>query len=200
MGLTAARLWGVERVTSVKRWESSKMNLIRVTVPEHEMYQKALELYHISFPAHEQREAVSQAEILGDEAYHFNLIYEEAFFVGLVLCWETERFLYVEHFCILPEMRNRKYGQKALELLKQQGKTVILEIDPPVDEIAVRRKGFYERCGFVENPYPHIHPPYHRGNSGHSLVIMTAPGSIGQEEYDAFRGYLEAHFMAGVFS
>jgi len=44
-----------------------------------------------------------------------------------------------------------------------------------VDEIARRRKGFYERCGYAENPYPHVHPPYHCGNKGHELVVMSAP-------------------------
>ena len=28
------------------------------------------------------------------------------------------------------------------------------------ESISQRRKGFYEWCGFVENPYPHVHPAY----------------------------------------
>ena len=52
----------------------------------------------------------------------------------------------------------RRYGAKALEELGRDGKTVVLEIDPPVDEIARRRQGFYQRCGFAVNPYPHVHP------------------------------------------
>lgn len=78
----------------------------------------------------------------------------------------------IEHFCILPEMRNKQYGQKALALLAKQGKTLILEIDPPKDDISKRRKGFYERCGFTENLFTHIHPSYHKENGGHHLVIM----------------------------
>ena len=38
--------------------------------------------------------------------------------------------------------------EKALEFLSRRGKNVLLEIDPPVDETANRRKGFYERCSF----------------------------------------------------
>lgn len=59
-------------------------------------------------------------------------------------------------------MRNKQYGQKTLSLLAKQGKTLILEIDPPKDDISKRRKGFYERCGFTENFFTHIHPPYHK--------------------------------------
>lgn len=176
------------------------MQFERLTNKEHKMYRKAMEVYSISFPSHEQREAVSQVKILSDDEYYFSLIYEEEVFVGLVLYWETKDFVYVEHFCILPEMRNRKYGEKALRLLGQGGKTVILEIDPPIDAISVRRKKFYERSGFVENPYFHIHPPYHRGNIGHSLVIMSLPERLTQPEYEAFKGYLERHVMEDVFS
>lgn len=176
------------------------MRFVRLTSEKHEMYGKTLELYGISFPSHERREAASQAKILRDEEYCFQLIYDEEAFVGIVLYWETADFIYVEHFCILPEMRNRKYGQSVLQLLGREGKAVILEIDPPVDAISVRRKAFYERCGFVENPYPHVHPPYHKGNVGHQLVLMTSPAKITQAEYDIFKDYLDRRVMDNVFS
>ena len=175
------------------------MNTERITSPRHPLYKRALYLYQISFPLHEQREAFSQTAILHDDAYHFDLIYDAGTFVGLVLYWETSDYIYIEHFCILPEMRNKKYGQRTLSLLKTRQKTLILEIDPPIDAISVRRKGFYERCGFIENPYPHIHPPYHKGNKGHELVIMSSPVSISQAEYDAFHAYLQEKIMNHAF-
>lgn len=148
---------------------------------------------------HKQREALSQTAILHDDAYHFDLIYDAGTFVGLVLYWETPEYIYLEHFCILPEMRNLKYGQRTLSLLKTRQKTLILEIDPPIDAISVRRKGFYERCGFMENPYPHIHPPYHKENKGHELVIMSSPAPISQAVYDAFHAYLRDKIMHHAF-
>ena len=167
------------------------MHLERITNPLHSMYNRALELYQISFPLHEQREAFSQAEILRDDDYHFDLIYDADIFVGIVLYWERLDNVYIEHFCILPEMRNKQYGQRVLSLLKEKQKTLILEIDPPIDAISIRRKAFYERCGFVGNPYPHVHPPYHKGNKGHELVVMSNPMPISQVEYDAFYDYLQ---------
>ena len=176
------------------------MRFERLTSKDHPLYEKALELYRISFPAHEQREASSQADILSDEQYHFTLVYHDDAFAGLILFWETQKFIYVEHFCILPQMRNQKLGQTALQLLSQRQKAVILEIDPPDDEISQRRKRFYERCGFLDNPYAHVHPPYHRGIAGHALVIMSAPHRLSQNEYDAFRLYLDRHVMENAFS
>ena len=99
------------------------MRIERLTDKHHPMYPAALALYGSSFPHHEQREAASQEAILQDEEYCFGLLYDEDAFVGLALYWETETFLYLEHFCILPEKRNRRYGQRGLELLLRSGKT-----------------------------------------------------------------------------
>ena len=52
------------------------MRFDRITDTQHEMYKKAMELYANSFPLHEQREAKSQASILGDSEYHFALAYD----------------------------------------------------------------------------------------------------------------------------
>ena len=175
------------------------MRFERITDTQHEMYKKAMVLYADSFPPHEQREAKSQAAILGDDEYHFALAYDDDSFVGEALYWEWASYIYVEHLCILPEMRNKAYGGKVLELLAAKNKKVILEIDPPVDDISVRRRGFYERSGFVENSYAHVHPPYHRGNKGHELVVMSYPGALSPEEYDCFRDYLNGHVMKDAF-
>lgn len=166
----------------------------------HLLYKQALELYRVSFPFHEQRESVSQEAILSNDLYHFDLIYDGESFVGLVLYWERSDYIYIEHFCIQPELRNRQYGQRALSLLQEKGKIMILEIDPPIDAISMRRKGFYERCGFVENPYPHIHPPYHKENTGHELVIMSNPRLILQSEYDSFNSFLKGIIMNHAFA
>ena len=105
----------------------------------------------------------------------------------------------MEHFCILPALRNRRYGQRALSMLCAQGKTVILEIDPPEDETARRRQGFYQRCGFTVNPFPHVHPPYHVSvPPGHPLVVMSCPDALSPEQYRAFRTYLKSTVMADV--
>lgn len=175
------------------------MNFERVIDSSHPMFDTAIELYKVSFPAHEQREEFSQKEILHDEAYHFDLIYDEDEFVGIVLYWEHSDFIYLEHFCILPKMRNRRYGHRVLTLFEEKGKNLILEIDPPIDEISIRRLRFYQRCGFIENPYTHIHPPYHKEYDGHVLAVMTNPRILFQSEYDEFNTYLKDHIMNDVF-
>lgn len=169
------------------------MEFKRITNIQHPLYQEAMNLYKISFPYHEQRELISQSQILNHDEYHFDVICDDGNFVGEVLYWSIENLLYIEHFCILPTMRNKQYGQRVLALLQE--KPLVLEIDPPKDEISLRRKAFYERCGFVENHYCHIHPPYHKENSGHELVIMSSPRTLTEREYDVFNRYLQNVIM-----
>ena len=173
------------------------MEFERITTPEHPLYAEAIGLYKTSFPPHEQRESASQEEILSHPAYHFTAVCDGGAFVGEALYWDIGGARYMEHLCVMPAMRNRRCGQKILEALRD--KPLILEIDPPVDDISRRRRGFYERCGFVENPYSHVHPPYHRGNKGHELVVMSRPGELSAAEYDCFRTYLNGHVMKNVF-
>ncbi len=172
-----------------------KMKFVRLSSAAGGLYEDAINLYRDSFPLHEQREAEAQAGIMEKEAYQFNLIYEEKEPVGLLLCWETDSFIYVEHFCISPGMRNRRYGRRALDLLCRRSKTVILEIDPPVDEISTRRKGFYERAGFHPNRFVHIHPPYHKEYSGHSLEVMSYPAVLTDSMYQEFYDFLKKIVM-----
>ena len=166
------------------------MELRRMTSSADALYPAAMALYRDSFPFHEQRVAAAQAAVMGVEEYHFDVIRDGDDWVGLMLYWAADTFLYVEHFCIRPELRGRRYGEWALGLLAEQGKQIILEIDPPVDEISVRRRGFYERCGFCANPYSHVHPSYHAGARGHELVVMSSAAPLTQSEYRHFFDYL----------
>ncbi len=167
----------------------------RVTDARHEMFPTAMELYRSSFPKHEQRLAPSQRRILSDPEYNFMLIYSADAFVGLMLYWENDDFIYLEHFCTLPEMRGKGLGAKALNKLVSGGKTVILEIDPPEDEISCRRREFYERCGFLCCGYDYIHLPYRADDAGHRLVIMSSPAAVDEAQFAAFRDYMRSRVM-----
>jgi hypothetical protein len=66
--------------------------------------------------------------------------------------------------------------------------SVILEIDPPVDELAVRRKRFYQRLGFKTNSYAHLlHLPYREQFPPHELAVMSYPKYLTEMEYQTFQ-------------
>lgn len=97
-------------------------------------------------------------------------------------------------------MRNKKYGERTLSLLREKNKTLILEIDPPEDDISKRRKAFYQRCGFSENLFKFIHPPYHKEGKGFPLEIMTYPKHISKDIFDTFSTYHKNKVMKNVYS
>lgn len=117
------------------------MHFERLTSADDPRFSATMEGYAVSFPPHEQREPASQRAIMTDPAYRFNLIYDGGAPVGAMLCWETETFIYVEHFFILPHLRGHACGSRALALLGGRGKTVILEIDPPADDVSLLPQG-----------------------------------------------------------
>lgn len=170
----------------------------RLCSPNDEMYKKAIALYNESFPYHEKREEKSQIEILKNSLYHFLLAFDNESFIGLVLYWENDGFIYVEHLCVMKEKRNQHYGEKILNELKRENKVIILEIDPPIDEIAKRRELFYDCCGFKTNDFSHIHPSYHKDCSGHLLRIMSYPNVLRKKEYSLFYAFLKEEVMKDV--
>ena len=94
------------------------MELIRLRDSRGKIFDTAMKLYEKSFPKYERRSYDAQQRAMYDEQYHFDLIYDEGEFIGEVLYWDTDSFIYIEHFCILTEKRNRKYGERTLSMLQ----------------------------------------------------------------------------------
>ena len=95
----------------------------------------------------------------------------------------------LEHLAVEPVLRGHNYGARILHDLCRRAGRVILEIDPPEDEISRRRRGFYERNGFVYNEYDYIHPSYLRPPQPHRLMVMSYPEAISPAEFEAFRTF-----------
>ena len=81
--------------------------------------------------------------------------------LGLLTTWHFETFVYIEHFAIAPALRSQGYGTEALKtFISKQEKPIILEAEPPTDDITRRRIGFYQRNGLTMYDFPYIQPAY----------------------------------------
>lgn len=156
----------------------------------------AMALYRRSFPAHELRLWPDQQAVMNDPLYHFDLCLLDGAQAGLILYWDFGAYIYVEHFCVEPTMRGHGLGTLILAELAKKSRPIILEIDPLTDDVAVRRKGFYERCGYIANGFAHVHPPYQAANHGHALIVMSHPRALSQAEFDTFTVDLREKVMA----
>lgn len=87
-----------------------------------------------------------------------------------------------------PQMRGKRIGSKLLGdfIAANAGKTVVLEIDPPEDEVSKRRLAFYERVGFTNTGRIFRHPSYNKNGTGHDLLILSYPGELDETAYRKF--------------
>ena len=173
------------------------MYLLRLTNNDHPLFDAAYQLYTDAFPYEERRDTDEQLRVLQKEDYHFDLLMDQDRLLGIVLYWQTGDMIYLEHLATIEQIRGKGTGTAALGLLKEKGKTIILEIEPPSDDLTRRRLGFYQRNGFILTPHDHIQLKYHLGDEDLTLKILSYPHGIQAEEYSAFRTYLDQEVGLG---
>ena len=172
------------------------LNFHRISDNADELFGWAFKLYEISFPEHEQRLIKRQAALLENPLYHFEALTQAGQPAGLIAYWDFPQYTYIEHYAIAPELRGMSLGSLAISLFVQGRGLTILEIDPPLDTVSVRREGFYHRLGFKTNHFPHVHPAYRKHFQPHQLVIMSCPNELSELEYERFADNLKAQVMS----
>lgn len=155
---------------------------------------EAWEVYENSFPYCERWNAADYDRAFADPHFTADGIWRGDEFVGLIFHWNAGDFDYVEHLAISPKLRGQDMGSKALAAFSE-GRRVILEIDPPVDEISIRRLHFYQRLGFVENPQEYIHPSFRRPFTPHKLVLMSSPTLLTDAEARTFADFIRERVL-----
>lgn len=152
---------------------NERLQFIPFTSPADRGWAKAMEIYRRSFPYKEQRSEEDHIRALADPAFRAEGIWRGDEFVGILYYWHTDAWDYVEHLAVCASLRGQNLGSEVFGAFCRD-RRVILEIDPPVDEISVRRLHFYRRLGFVENPHEYIHPSYRQPFEPHRLVLLSA--------------------------
>lgn len=155
------------------------------------LYDWAMALLAVSFPPEERREDILQRQALSHPDYRLQAIMDGDEPVGVVGYFDAPNFIYFENFCISPSKRNGGYGSQTLKLLTSLGKTFILEIELPTDELTRRRKAFYERNGMVVNTYSHVQPHYRKDDPDLPLLVLSYGRQITRSQYDELRSYLD---------
>lgn len=153
-------------------------------------WDEAWELYEQAFPYNERWSAEGYDRALGDPRFEADGIWRGEEFIGLLFHWDVGQYRYVEHLAVSPALRGQNMGSQALTAFCRKVGRVILEIDPPVDDISIRRRHFYERLGFVTNPYEYIHPSFRKPFKPHQLILMSYPGPITYEEARGFADFV----------
>lgn len=165
----------------------------RVLNTENSEFDHAWKLYQEAFPIEERRELKVQKQIFQNGRYHFNVINNDSKFVGILLYWYLEGFLYIEHFAIHENKRGGGVGQLVMrKLMGETDEHLILEVEPPTTSLNKRRIEFYKRLGFKLNHYDYHQPPLRKGASPVKLLLMSYPREISVREVLIFKNELKS--------
>lgn len=147
-----------------------------------------------SFPSDEYRVYDEQKALLNNPSYSIYVLYTELDDIkAFITVWEFSKFVFIEHFAVHPEYRNRGTGTYMLnEVLKLFDKTVCLEVELPETEIAKRRIGFYKRNNFFLNEYPYVQPSMSKGKKAVPMIIMTTGSKVDEEMFKYIKSTLYA--------
>lgn len=165
----------------------------RVTGVDDPLFGDSLDIYRTSFPVHEQRRVQDFPLAFAAPDFFYETFLNEAGRVAAILVtWRREEFVYLEYFAVDASLRGQGAGQKILEELRDSfPHRVILEIDPPEDDVSRRRLGFYQRHGFVPNPqFDYMHPPYTEEGEPFPLLLMSHEREL---EDDVYRKFVRFH-------
>ena len=163
----------------------------KLSSPLDKDWSKAMKLYEESFPSKERRSIQDHIRAIADPRFYSNTIYFGDEFAGIFFFWEFSEFCYGEFLAIEPSMRSHKIGSRVINHWADKYERVFLEIEPPTEEMAIRRKGFYERNGFVANSHHHVHPAFCRPFEPHQLILMSRPSLLSDAEFEAITEYIQ---------
>lgn len=164
-----------------------RINQLRINQTEDSRFKKAWTLYQRSFPIEERREMDCQVMVMAKEEYHFDLIFSEKIFIGLLLWWDFNGLRYIEHFAIKMEQRSHGYGSEILQkFISESDNPIVLEVEKPIALVQQKRINFYEKLGFHLNEYDYQQPPYSKHQPPLPLLLLSWPHTLYNKEYDFF--------------
>lgn len=160
-----------------------------------EEFDEIFKLMQKSFPESEYRPYEQQFKLLKVKEYKILTQYDgSGNLKAFAAIWDFPKFLFVEHLAVNPIYRGGGIGTKIMkDLIKSCNKRVILEIEPPQNEISIKRLQFYERLGFHICNYEYYQKPLREGQGQLRLNLMSYPDFLDKNSFDYINDYLRKY-------
>ncbi len=169
------------------------MEFIRIEQAESAKWDKVWNLYEESFPVAERRKLKDHLRASEDKRFHPLSIWDNNLLIGIIFYWEWDSYRYIEYLAVSPNLHGHGYGSQIIKKIRDSEHTTILEIDPLINELTVRRLQFYERAGFTLTPYRFTHLPYRLDSTPQELLILSYPKMITKEQHNDFLDFVDKH-------
>ena len=149
-------------------------------------YCKAIDLYMRAFPGAQRIPAWMLRYKLRNGKAGFNVVYSCDNWIGLIYITEYQDIAFMHFLAISESCRSVGYGIKVMNAIKDThaGKRIVANIEKPDEQAKnylqrIKRKSFYERCGFSSSGYLVKEP-------GEQLEMMIFGGLISKEDIEDF--------------
>lgn len=169
------------------------MEFLKIQKQNSEKWKKVWNLYEESFPIAERRKLEDHLRACENNHFYPLSVWEDSELLGIVFYWEWNNYRYIEYLAVSPMFRNLGYGAQIIKQIKDSKYTIVLEIDPLVNDLSVRRLQFYERAGFELTPYRFMHLPYRINGKPQELLILSYPQMITKEQHADFINFIDSH-------
>jgi GNAT superfamily N-acetyltransferase len=149
------------------------VQLERIQSDAHRFLDELLPLYSASFPPEERRDLDVLLKMMPEAQMFFSAVVSASHLAGLVVYWEFDGFLYVEHLALFLPQRGKGIGREVLNQLQRRGNPILLEVEIPFDDVSTNRVAFYYRCGFQPLPIDYLQPPYREGETLLPMMLFS---------------------------
>lgn len=150
------------------------MKLESLENTKHKDYAK--ELYEKSFPEDERRDFCINFELIKEKNFDFFIITNSSNNfkpIGIISIWYFKHYIYIEHFAIDRNKRLKGYGRNIIKTIIETIKLpIIIEVEPPNNDISKKRVEFYTRLEFILLDHPYLQPPYSKERNSIRLNLM----------------------------
>lgn len=146
--------------------------------------------YCLSFPEDERRDRDNFYQLFNNSNAETLLISENKTYIGYLIIWHFNDFVFVEIFEVFKEFRGKNLGSKILSVLAEKYPFLILESEPAdLSAIAERRINFYIRNGFSILKKDYIQPSYGEGKKPINLWLMGtfSPSHLNKNIQEIYR-------------
>lgn len=106
-----------------------------------------------------------------------------------ILVWELDSCVFLENFAVDESLRGKGIGASMLKSIADiyKGKTIILEVEEPYDEMSQRRIAFYERNHFTLHHVGYMQPPLNEEVNMIPLLIMSYDNQLDEKNFSLMK-------------
>lgn len=154
-------------------------------------FEQIFEIMEKGFPPSERRSKEKQRGLLTTEEYNVFGLKEDDDLLGFIAEWNGPEYRFIEHLAVNEEFQGKGIGSKLLtEYHRLSDKPVILEVEPPENEIQKRRVKFYERNSYHLTEHGYVQPSINENIKGVPLVLMSYPDRLTNPQFLSVKEWL----------